>query len=341
MQKRVSERHFEISAKACFHVLFGDKSFIFPKMYFERQAKEIAQGPWTLGDHGGAMARHFTFKVDYVDMLGRSKPGDVTDTQTIDVFSDHVTYVVTYVKTPWHLPHSSDFRLVLKIVVTHIAKSKSKLAIYTKVDWAASKTPSAALAKGLVQRQALDDAARDAEDLAEVATDQVRKLGPHSRTKRAIQVYGGIGQQSDTVIFSPNTTADGGDASTTAATSNKAVPKPRTLGTMLFETLRSLMESAITSLMMWAFAGLKKLLGIITAHRIILGLMVLSAIYNLVVTSQSSAAWWTERKAVKYMQRMGVGPHGVMSRAVWLKDLDEAAGPVGFEGSLGGEGDQW
>ncbi|KAK5653093.1 hypothetical protein OQA88_9191 [Cercophora sp. LCS_1] len=313
MGKVVAERHFEISAKACFHVLFGDKSFIFPKLYFERRAKEIAQGPWELQDHG-RMCRRFVFKVSTFDMLGRPKPGEVTDTQTIDVFNDHVTYVVTHIKTPWHLPHSQSFKLVSKVVITHVAKSKCKLAIYTKADWSGSKAP--ALAKNMVQRQALDDAANDAEELAEIATDQVRKLGPHSRTKRAIQVYGAVGQQSQVIVFTPDT----------AESSKKTAQiRPRTLTAMLVETGRSFMESAITSVMMWAFAGVKKLLGIVSAHRLILVLLALSGAYNLIVVTQASSTWWVERRAAKYMDRIGVGPNLVMSKTIYLADLEEAA----------------
>ncbi|KAK0722888.1 hypothetical protein B0T26DRAFT_852082 [Lasiosphaeria miniovina] len=311
MGKCVAERHFEVSAKACFHVLFGDKSFIFPKLYFERQAKQISQGPWELQDHG-RMKRQFRFKVDYVDMLGRPKPGDVTDSQSIDIFNDHITYVVTHIKTPWHLPQSHAFKLVAKVVITHVAKSKCKLAIFTKVDW--SKAP--AFAKSMVQRQALGDATNDAEELAEVATDQVRKLGPNSRTKRAIQVYGNIGHQTQAVIFTPDTAAEAG---------KKAMVRPRTLTDMLLETGRSLMESAITSVMMWAFAGLKRIFTVFTAHRVILLLLALSAAYNVVVVSRASSTWWAERRAANYMDRIGVRPNLMMSKAIRLVDLEEAA----------------
>jgi hypothetical protein len=318
MQNKVAERHFEISAKACFHVLFGDKSFIFPKLYFERHAKEIAQGPWELGDHG-KMKRSFRFKVDYVDMLGRKKHEDVADQQSIDVFSDHVTYVVTHVKTPWHLPHSQAFKLVTKVVITHVAKSKCKLAVFTKVDW--SKAP--AFSKSLVERQALDDAGRDAEELAEVATDQVRKLGPHSRTKRAIQVYGNIGQQTQVVIFTPGENES----------SKKAQIDPRTLTDMLFETIRSFMESVASSLMMWSFAGAKRIFGIVTANRVILLFLGLSILTNLMLTSRETSTWWTERRAAKFMSRIGVGPNALMSKAVYLSDL-EAAGRGSGTGSV-------
>ncbi|KAL2271451.1 hypothetical protein VTJ83DRAFT_822 [Remersonia thermophila] len=327
MGPAVAERHFEISAKSCFHVVFGDRSFIFPRLYFERGAKDISQGPWELQDHG-LMRRQFRFRVTYSDMLGRQRPGDVADWQTIEVFKDHMTYVVSHVKTPWHLPHSDSFKVVTKIVITHLAKSKCKLAVYTKADWSAGAkgkkpaAPSTALfTKNMVQRQALNDAAHDAEELAEAATDCVRRLGPHSRTKRAIHAYGNIGQQTEPVRFQ----AEPSDAGA------GIVRRPRTLTDMMLETGRSFMESAITSLMMWAFAAVRKLFRAATANRVILTLLAASAAYNLLVVSQGAATWWVERKSARYMQRLGVGPNLMMGRAVYLKDLEElvAAGTVG------------
>ncbi|KAK4139299.1 uncharacterized protein C8A04DRAFT_15992 [Dichotomopilus funicola] len=341
MGKPVAERHFEISAKSCFHVLFGDKSFLFPKLYFERGAQEIAQGGWELQDHG-RMRRQFRFRVEYVDMLGRKKPGDVADTQTIDIFQDHITYVVAHTKTAWHLPHSHAFKLITKVVVTHLAKSKCKLAIYTRAEWATPAPTLTMFVKNMVQRQALDDAANDAEELADLATDQVRKLGPHSRTKRAIQVYGNIGQQQQTVVFSPDATPESwqllqqqqqqqgpGGMGVTAV-------RPRTLTDMMLETGRSFLESAITSVMMWAYAALRRLFRVVRAHRVILVLLVASVAYNVVVVSQAGAAWWVERRSARYMSRLGVGPNGMMGRAVYLADLE---GAVRVDGKAPGGGD--
>ncbi|KAJ2989579.1 hypothetical protein NUW58_g3401 [Xylaria curta] len=307
---KVAERTFEISAKACFHVLFGDKSFIFPKLYFERRAQQIAQGPWKLNEAGN-MQRIFHFKVTYSNRLGRSREEDIADHQIIEVFSDHVTYVVTHEKTPWHLPHAQGFKLVTKIVITHLAKSKCKLAIFTKVVW--SKAP--ALTKQLVERQALDDASQDAEELAEVATDQVRRLGHHSRTKRAIQIYGSVGTQSQVVLFSPGETGS----------TRKPLINPRTLSSMLFETGRSFAESVASSLMLWTFAGLRRLWKVVTAQRLLILLLGLSVLTNITFSSQSSATWWSERRAANFMNRIGVGPNVMMSKAIYLADLDEAA----------------
>ncbi|KAF4452256.1 putative Snf1p protein kinase interacting protein (SIP3 protein) [Fusarium austroafricanum] len=311
MKEMAAERHFEISAKSCFHVLFGDKSFVFPKLYFERRAQQIAQGPWVLVDQG-RMRRDFQFKVDYKDVLGRSKTADVNDYQIIDVFSDHVTYVVTHVKTAWHLPHSNWFKVVNKIVITHVAKSKCKLSIYTKTDW--SKSP--ALSKNLIDRQAIHDAASDAEELAEVATDQVRKLGTRSRTTRAIQVYGQIGQQTEVVVFSP---------AATESTKKQAI-KPRTLTTMVFETIRSLGESAVSSLIMWAIAALRNLFNLITAQWVIIALLAFSTLTNVLLTSSETSTWWKERRAAGFMQNIGIRPNSMMSKAIYFADLDAASG---------------
>lgn len=311
MTEMAAERHFEISAKACFHVLFGDKSFVFPKLYFEHRAQQITQGPWVLVDQG-RMRREFHFKVDYTDMLGRSKTAEVNDHQTIDVFSDHVTYVVTHQKTAWHLPHSRSFKLVSKVVITHVAKSKCKLAIYVKIDW--SKAP--ALSKNLVERQALRDVTSDAEELAELATDQVRKLGPRSRTNRAIQVYGHIGHQTQVVVFSPGT----------ADPSKKQAIKPRTLTSMVFDTVRSFGESAITSLIMWAFAAVKTIFGVITGHRLLVVLLVFSGLVNLLLSSTETSVWWRERRAAKFMRQIGVGPNAMVSKAIYIADLELASG---------------
>lgn len=73
--------------------------------------------------------------------VGRLFRTKVVDSQMIDVSVDHLCYGITDRKTPWHLPYSQDFQLLSKIIITHVAKSKCKLAIYTKVDWASWAKP--------------------------------------------------------------------------------------------------------------------------------------------------------------------------------------------------------
>lgn len=200
--------------------------------------------------------------------------------------------------------------LVTKIVITHVAKSKCKLAIYTKVEW--SKAPT--FSKGLVERQALDDLGLDAMELADVISDQVRKLGPQSQTKKAIQIFGHVGQQTSVSLFS----------ATDASNSKRPQIKQRTLTSMVFETTSSFAESVASSLMMWTFAVVKTIWKVSSANSIILSLLLLSIMTNLFLSGKDTSEWWTERNAAKFLNRIGVGPNLMMSKAVYLKDLNDA-----------------
>lgn len=68
-------------------------------------------------------------------LLGYTEGKAISDYQTIDVLNQHLCYVITDKRTPWHLPFRRSFRLVSKIVITFVSKSKSKLAVYTRVEW--------------------------------------------------------------------------------------------------------------------------------------------------------------------------------------------------------------
>lgn len=66
---------------------------------------------------------------------GRTQTNTISDYQVIDVFNDHLCYVVTDKRTAWHLPFRRSFMLVSKVVITFVSKSRSKLAMYSKVEW--------------------------------------------------------------------------------------------------------------------------------------------------------------------------------------------------------------
>ncbi|RFU26822.1 hypothetical protein B7463_g9525, partial [Scytalidium lignicola] len=311
MQRKSVERVFNISPKALFHVMFGDKSAVFQLLYHERRAQQISQGPWINTDDD-RMRREFHFQINYTDVFRRTRKVDVADHQIIDILNDHVCYVITDYQTPWHLPHQDDFMLVSKAVITYVAKSKCKLAIYSRVDW--SKIP--AFSKGLVERQALDDCEHDAEELADLVTDQVRSLGAQSKTKKAIHIFGPIGQKTSVTIFTP----------TDSSLSKKRLVKQRqrTLTHMLWEIVASFAESAISSLMMWAFAFFRSIWKVLSANALIMMVLTLSVLVNVILSSKGTSAWWAERNAARFMTRIGVGPNHIMSKAIYIKDLDEA-----------------
>lgn len=92
---------------------------------------------------------------------------------------------------------------------------------------------------------------------------------------------------------------------------------------MYLETVLSFTESALTTVIMWFFAGAKKAWDIATAHRLILALFAASMLTNMWLTSLSTVAYWNERRATKLMNRLGVVQNPIMSKAIYLRDLDD------------------
>ncbi|MCJ1351474.1 MAG: SNF1-interacting protein [Icmadophila ericetorum] len=305
------EKVFNISPKALFHVMFGDRSAVWQLLYHERRAQRIKQGPW-IQEEGTHMRRTFEYRIEYLDLFRARKEAGIVDHQMIDVLNDHLLYVVTDRKTPWHLPYANDYMLVSKVVITHVAKSKCKLAVYTKIDW--SRLPR--IGRRMIEQQAMADLKLDAEDLADVISDQVRKLGTQSRTKKAIQIFGYIGQQKQMIEF--------GENSTNVDSHTRRTLGRRTITGLVLESVSSFIESMITSVLQWIGDFLRWTWKILSANRVILIVLLASLLTNLFFSWSGTSVWWMERNARSYMQKLGVGPDLVMSKAVHLDDLDLA-----------------
>ncbi|KAI9753691.1 MAG: hypothetical protein M4579_005043 [Chaenotheca gracillima] len=329
MTRKVVDKQFDVSPKALFHVMFGDKSAVFQILYRERRAHGVKQGPWYRLDEGH-MKRDFEYQIAHSNWLGSKSDVAIQDNQTIDVFNDHLCYVVTDKKNPWHLPHREDFELITKIIITHVSKSKCRLAIYTHVQW--TKPPN--FLKGTIESQALADLHQDALDLSDVLADQVRKLGPQSRTKKAIQIFGLVGHSAQTPSLlpsgnsTPTPNSPGGDRP-------RAI-KSHTVPSLVFTRVLSTAETAASETMSLIFAIVRTVYKICSAHGFILTLLLASALANLLLTSFHSTNWWHERRASRFMAKLGVGPDTVMSKAIYLRDLEDPSFLDPYHSQAGG-----
>ncbi|KAL3495417.1 hypothetical protein BJX62DRAFT_184795 [Aspergillus germanicus] len=305
-----AEKVFDLSPKAVFHILFGDKSAVWQLLLYQRKAKDIKQGPWVRNE-SRHLKRDFHYQIETADIFGQKSAKAISDYQLVDVLNDHLCYVITDKRTPWHLPFRRYFRLVNKIVITFVAKGKSKLSVYTKVEWLWSPYGI----QRVIDKQAMGDLEEDAMDLVDLVGDQVRKLGVHSRTKKAITIFGHVGRQSLTSQFSIDPGA-------------KLEPRrPRTqrsLVQLLYETLVSFLQSAISSIIIWIFALLRWVWKTANANKIILALLASSVLLNGFYSSRATLDWWHERKVGNFMVRIGVHPDHVMSKAIYMQDIDDA-----------------
>ena len=231
----------------------------------------------------------------------------------MDSSTEHLLYCVSDRKTPWHLPNRKDFSLLSKVVITHVAKSKCKLAIYTKVDWATSKLP---LASGMIKRAALQDMKTDALDLTDVLSDQVRRLvGVHGRTKKAVNIFGLVGQQTQVSEFA-------GSESPLNARLRRS-RKRRTLTSIVLYNLGSLAETIAASVLQIIGNCIQWGWKTVTANSLILALLTFSIVGNLVFSSRNTSEWWRERRASRFMSKLGVGSDRTMSKAVYISDIGD------------------
>ena len=305
-----SEKLFDVSPKALFHVLFGDKSAVWQLLQHERRARDLKQGPWiNLGE--GRLRRDFEFNISTLDALGRTQLADVRDYQVVDVYNDHLCYVVTDKRTAWDLPHRRDYRLLSKIVITHVAKARCKLAIFTKIEWLKTHF----FFRNVIEQHAMHDLNLDALDLTDVVTDQVRRLGAHSRTKKAVQIFGQLGHSTDITQLQVDGTALNIEL--------RRSPINRSLTDLLLQSGASAFQSALTAVLEGIFGALTWAYKTCTAHSLILTLLLLSVLFNTFHSYRDTFGWWHERNAGKFIARLGVSPNHVMSKAIYVRDVDE------------------
>ena len=304
------EKLFDISPKALFHLLFGDKSAVWQLLQHERRAERLKQGPWiSMGE--ARLRRDFDFIIPTTDILGRAQLAEVRDYQVVDVNNDYLCYVVTDKRTAWHLPFRRNYRLVSKVVITHVAKGKCKLAIFTKVEWL--KKPW--VVGGLIERYAMNDLNLDALNIVDLVADQVRRLGPHSRTKKAIQIFGQLGQSTEITQLQLDHSALNLEL--------RRNPTPRTLFDLVRQDVGSVLESMLAMVLQGIMGLLKWTYNTCTAHSLILALLGVSILFNTFYSYRDTYSWWHERNASKFMARIGVTPNTVMSKAVHVQDLEE------------------
>lgn len=249
----------------------------------------------------------------------RTRKANVTDTQSIDVYNDHLCYMITDVKIPWHLPHPTSYRLISKIVITHEAKLRSKLAIFSKIEWLQHPW----FIQPVLERRALEDLRLDALNTLSLASDQVGRLGQPCNTRRAIDIFGHIGVQTAPSLFhSTDPSLLGGHFRTQI--------RRQTLIGLLLESFLSFGVSATSTVLMSAMGLTRSLVKGLSLHLLLILLLASSIATNLWTGSEGAANYFHDKRIAGFMSRLGVGPNFAMSRAVYLRDLPDTFSSTTF-----------
>lgn len=147
--------------------------------------------------------------------------------------------------------------------------------------------------------------------------DQVRYFASaYGRTKKAVQIFGPVGLQTQSSLFAGN------DAPLKAQLRRKM--RRRALTALAFESLGSLLESVAISAMQVILDFVRWTWKTTDANSVLLAVLALSVLVNVILSSRNTSGWWRERNAGKFMARLGIGADLVMSKAVYLHELRES-----------------
>ena len=149
--------------------------------------------------------------------------------------------------------------------------------------------------------------------VAEVES-QVNVLGRNSDIQRAIKLYGRIGGTQDSQQIK---TGYHDDASQIDTRKRKSV-----MG-IFREDMADTTETVLEDVLMLPTSAIRHTLGFITAYKILFGMLIFSLFLNFFLSGRSTAGYWQQRKAEKFMQKVGVKPNSAMIRMVSLKEINE------------------
>ncbi|KAK9452977.1 hypothetical protein V1511DRAFT_108090 [Dipodascopsis uninucleata] len=324
MDKLVYTQEYPISAKALFHLLFGDKSTAFQKLYRGYGARELNQSPWIHLD-GKSLERDFSFEISSRLITGVNYHRQVYCVQRIEKQDEYIAYVVQERRTPWNLPFADAFSQISRYVVTFVSKSSCRLNVWAATEWMYPRP----VIKAIVQRAAIDDLTSDARVIGMIATSSLRQLGTKGRTSKAVQLFGQVGKSNVSVqLDTESAEAEPRIASEGGSLSNKDDQKQFYFSRKSFAQL--VFESVLESVLTWVSNGFvaifrlgRQLASLVDAHSFFLLIIAGSLIVNVFLGARSTVSYWTERRANKIMEQVGVRPNGILAKAVFLSDLEE------------------
>ena len=109
---------------------------------------------------------------------------------------------------------------------------------------------------------------------------------------------------------------------------NRRPPKPSGLLALLLENSGSFLQSAVSSVMMWLWGVIRWIFKFSNANRVVTLILCMSLGFNFLHSYHHAIEIWNERRAGAFMNRLGLGSHSTLSKAVYIRDLDDAIAPM-------------
>jgi hypothetical protein len=89
------------------------------------------------------------------------------------------------------------------------------------------------------------------------------------------------------------------------------------------EDMMGTTETVLEDVLNLPTSAIRQAINFVTVHKILLGMFIFSVLVNLFLSGRSTTGYWQQRKAEKFMHRIGVKPNSALIRMVSLKEIDD------------------
>lgn len=341
MDKKVVDKEYDISAKALFHVVFGDNSPVFRYTDSSLYSRDkLVIPPWRV-NNAGKMEREISYFLLSNGVLMGSSGNDenatkVANLQRIEKMEDDLSYIVYDRRTPWELPHGDVFYIASRFVINSTGKTKARISVYVSVEWIRSRT----LMKNVVESLVYHHFTIEAKTISRRIGEARDKLGRRGMAVTAARLFGRIGgaRQDDTNNNSQSIDESNPPVATVYSSTDKSTGRansafynrPLTISRYgfcqaIYEFFSGWLISVLSSVVMLATGGLEKIWKEVSLHRFILLGLFASIGLNFFLGGVATKNYWTEQSAINLSKNIRVipGSESVMKRSLYTSDMDD------------------
>ncbi len=141
-------------------------------------------------------------------------------------------------------------------------------------------------------------------------------MGDGNGTRRAVQIFGSVGQQSQASQISTVHAFE--------SVKQRGRPMKRwTLPLLIIGALRSYAARAFLAVLAGIYSAVNTIFTLLTAHSILVIILVTSAAFNFVYFSTTASGWLAERNALRIVSTFSGYHNTLMSKTVYLRDIEE------------------
>ena len=353
---------FDVPSKGLMHVLFGDKSSVFPRALFlaHRSGLKNTVTAWTPRQDGDKheLVRKVRFKLDLTRNFvpgneaehdTRRQTGKYVEIlQNVTRIKEGLYYEVDQSTGYFRAPFTSPFRIFTKyVIIQHNASQRGTEAAAATVG--RPKSPEGTCSLYFFHRlQFFDDATgkplerlgpldrlmcstalrfcRYESLLIKHSVDPYLKaIGRHGKVVKAVKLCGQLG----VLETDPGTEDFRVDMPENDVRYSKALAVKFLFKWVIFRIVNMLFTAIrVLFTMLYSLAT-----NVVMLNRLVLAVLLLSVLLNMFLTGKTTVSYWSVRKAESILENYANGANKRMERAIYIKDLDLLADQLTDDGN--------